>query len=226
MSERNYYVLCDDNCRFPSMTAEQIIAAIVEATGNTPTNIDDAFITKIRESNKNGVVSLWVGSTSEYNSIVADGALVEGCLYITTDGNAFEALYNAIQELREVLDENTQKVTQLGGLGGVLLTGKSANSDYAALESSPLAYDFFTICDNNGDNNVRIECLQKNWVNSHIIGYGYCSEETGEPVPVRLYIERDTDTPMYKASVTYYEGDLSGTRVPFTKLYGHKYIRG
>ena len=24
MSERNYYVICDDNCRFPAMTAEQL----------------------------------------------------------------------------------------------------------------------------------------------------------------------------------------------------------
>ena len=56
MSERNYYVLCDDNCRFESMTKEQIIAAIAEATGHTPEDIDAAFITRIKEQNKNMII--------------------------------------------------------------------------------------------------------------------------------------------------------------------------
>lgn len=45
MAERNYWVLCDDGCKFPAMTAEQVLAAIAEATGNTVTDIDSAFIT-------------------------------------------------------------------------------------------------------------------------------------------------------------------------------------
>lgn len=50
--ERRYYVICEYNCKFESMTKEQIIAAIEEATGNVPTHIDDAFITKLKEINK------------------------------------------------------------------------------------------------------------------------------------------------------------------------------
>lgn len=37
MSERNYYVLCDDNCRFEGMTKEQIYDAIAENRHDTDT---------------------------------------------------------------------------------------------------------------------------------------------------------------------------------------------
>lgn len=69
MSERNYYVICDDNCRFPGMTKEQIIAAISSATGSLPSGIDDAFITKLKEMNKNKSVKIWIGTQAEYNAL-------------------------------------------------------------------------------------------------------------------------------------------------------------
>ena len=69
MSERIYYVICQDNCKFESMTKEQIIAAIAEATGNTPTDVDKAFITKIKEQNTNAAVKIWVGTQAEFNAL-------------------------------------------------------------------------------------------------------------------------------------------------------------
>lgn len=67
--ERNYYVICDDNCRFIGMTKEQIMAAIAEATGATPVHIDDAFITKIKEQNHQNPLKFWVGTEAEFNAI-------------------------------------------------------------------------------------------------------------------------------------------------------------
>lgn len=67
--ERNYYVLCDDNCRFPSMTYEQIIEAIAEATGNVPEHVEDAFITKVKESNHSGNLTFWKGTQAEFNAL-------------------------------------------------------------------------------------------------------------------------------------------------------------
>lgn len=67
MADRNYYVFCDDNCRFPAMTAEQVLEAIAAATGNTATPVDDAFITKIKEQNKGGELKFWKGTRAEYN---------------------------------------------------------------------------------------------------------------------------------------------------------------
>lgn len=69
MSDRTYYVICEDNCKFEGMTKEQIIAAIAEATGATPTQIDDAFISKIKEQNHQGVMKFWTGTEAEYNLI-------------------------------------------------------------------------------------------------------------------------------------------------------------
>ena len=66
---RIYYCICDDNCKFPTMTAEQILAAIAEATGNTPTGVDDAFITKIKEQNAGGALTFWSGTEAEFNAL-------------------------------------------------------------------------------------------------------------------------------------------------------------
>ena len=66
---RTYYCFCDDDCKFPTMTAEQIIAAIAEATGNTPTNIDDAFISKIKDANASRNLTFWAGTEAEFNAL-------------------------------------------------------------------------------------------------------------------------------------------------------------
>lgn len=69
MADRIYYVICEDNCKFESMTKEQIIAAIEEATGNVPTGYDEAFITKIKEQNSQSTIKLWIGTKAQYNNI-------------------------------------------------------------------------------------------------------------------------------------------------------------
>lgn len=97
MSERNYYCFCDDNCKFPTMTSEQILAAIAEATGNTPTSVDDAFITKLKEMNTSGNFTVWIGTSAEYAALVANEGLVENRLYITTD-DSFASDVNAVIE--------------------------------------------------------------------------------------------------------------------------------
>lgn len=111
--ERNYYVLCDDNCRFESMTKEQIIAAIAEATGATPTHIDDAFITKIKETNANEALKFWIGTSAEYNALVEGGRLVNGVLYILTDetwGDDIQASVEALQGTVDNVVSNVQEI--------------------------------------------------------------------------------------------------------------------
>lgn len=69
MADKTYFVLCADDCKYEGMTKEQIIAAIAEATGATPTSIDDAFITKIKEQNANVAMKIWVGNRAQYNAL-------------------------------------------------------------------------------------------------------------------------------------------------------------
>ena len=85
MADRKYYVICDSGCKFESMTKEQVFAAIAEATGNTPTDIDAAFITKVKEQNKNTAMRFWLGTEAEYNALEANGEIDVDTLYCIKD---------------------------------------------------------------------------------------------------------------------------------------------
>lgn len=87
--ERKYFVMCENNCKFESMTKEQIFAAITEATGNVPTGIDDAFITKLKDQNNNVAMKIWGGTEAEYNALVARGEFDENTIYCIKKDGAF-----------------------------------------------------------------------------------------------------------------------------------------
>lgn len=113
--ERNYYVLCDDNCRFEGMTKEQIIAAIAEATGETPTHIDDAFITKIKEKNANDPLMFWIGTSAQYNAISVKDS---DTFYIVTDDDTDEhitLLAEAVEEMSGTVATVAQDVENIKG---------------------------------------------------------------------------------------------------------------
>lgn len=96
MSEtgRTYYCLCNDNCRFETMTKEQILAAIANAiqTGEI-SDVDTGFITKIKDTNKGSYIDFWVGTTAEYNALTT---YEKNRLYIKTDDNTYQTLIDAI----------------------------------------------------------------------------------------------------------------------------------
>lgn len=121
MSERTYYVICEDNCKFEGMTKEQILAAIAEATGATPTHIDDAFITKIKEINKNAALKFWIGTQAEYNAIETPEA---NCFYIFTDSDE-------LSEIEEIAKETAEEVC--GKFGKVLYNGPSVTNGSSAI---------------------------------------------------------------------------------------------
>lgn len=83
MSDRKFYLICDDNCKFEGMTKEQIFAAITEATGVTPSGGDDAFITKIKESKANKSLSFWLGTEAEFNAL----GVSANCVRVKVDEN-------------------------------------------------------------------------------------------------------------------------------------------
>ena len=95
MSERKYYCLCDSNCKFETMTKEQIIAAITQAmeTGSVG-NVDTGFVTKIKEMNRGEPLTFWVGTTAQYNALPE---IVTGCMYIITDEKSAADLANWVE---------------------------------------------------------------------------------------------------------------------------------
>lgn len=68
------YCICDNDCKYESMTKEQIIAAIAEATGYVPSGEDDAFIAKVLEGNKGFSLSFWLGTQAQFNELGVDAS--------------------------------------------------------------------------------------------------------------------------------------------------------
>lgn len=83
MSDRKYYCFCDSNCKFETMTKEQIMAAIAQAAqSGLVFDEDAAFITKVKEANAGNLLSFWVGTQAQYNALQT---IDSKCYYIITD---------------------------------------------------------------------------------------------------------------------------------------------
>ena len=112
--ERKYYVLCSNNCKFESMTKEQILTAIEQAANDgTISDVDTGFITKIKEQNKQTALTFWVGTSAEYNAI---SEKADDCFYILTDDTTGEDIKTAIKEIRaevEALAKKTPPCAQI-----------------------------------------------------------------------------------------------------------------
>lgn len=54
-----------------SLTKEEILSAIAQATGQTSGSIDaeQAFISKLKEGNQGSTFKIWVGTYDEYNAV-------------------------------------------------------------------------------------------------------------------------------------------------------------
>lgn len=102
MAERKYYVLCESNCKFESMTKEQILTAIQQAvTTGEIKDVDTGFITTIKDQNRGNALTFWVGTTAEYNAIEEKA---EDCFYILTDDTKDADTAAAIEELRTEIE--------------------------------------------------------------------------------------------------------------------------
>lgn len=83
MSDKNYYCLCDSNCKYPTMTKEQIIAAIQQAAKDGLVyDPDAAVVTKVKEQNSEQALTFWVGTQAQYNAIAKKDPY---CNYLITD---------------------------------------------------------------------------------------------------------------------------------------------
>lgn len=105
MSEKNFYVIGDDNCRYEGMTKEQTIAAIEQVISQGfISDVDTGFITKIKEQNKQKDLTFWVGSQAEYNAIETKA---ENCFYVISNSGNFAELKKAVENL--IIENETIK---------------------------------------------------------------------------------------------------------------------
>ncbi len=114
---KKYYCFCGSNCKYETMTKEQILAAIAQAveTGEVR-DVDTGFVTQIKEKNGGSYVSFWVGTQAQYNAIANKET---NCMYIITDDTTAadleNKLDNTIKNANIVLNEHNEKLNDLNG---------------------------------------------------------------------------------------------------------------
>lgn len=103
MAETKVYALDEGKNQRETMTREQIVTAIqnMAATGS-PGNVDDAFITKIKELNKEGQLRFWVGTMAEYNALEKKE---DDVLYIFSDDPTVQDIEDAINAIEARVDD-------------------------------------------------------------------------------------------------------------------------
>lgn len=97
MSTPIVYVLCGQNCKYESMTKEQILAAIIQAVNEgTIGNIDTGFITTVKTITGTPL-SFFVGTQDEYEALT--DAQKTNLFAIITNDTTKEGLERAVETL-------------------------------------------------------------------------------------------------------------------------------
>lgn len=136
MAERKYYVFCDDNCKFETMSKEQILAAIDAAInkGIEAITDDGAFYEAVQETNHGRYIKFWIGTQAEYNALSNPDTNV---LYIISDETSVDDIMNDIQQLQSAVQNTAEKFADVESGISDLETGYSAlNSRVTAAENT------------------------------------------------------------------------------------------
>lgn len=121
------YVICDANCKWESMTREQILTAITQAisTGEI-TDVDTGFVRTIKTIN--GLpLKFFVGSQSEYDELST--ADKQNLFAIITNDTTREGLLTAIEDLQNAVAEEQSRVNNI--INGNTTVAKSKNASFA-----------------------------------------------------------------------------------------------
>lgn len=110
MADRKYYCFCDSNCKYETLTREQILTAITQAveTGKVQ-DCDTGFITSVKTIN-GFPLRFFVGTQSEYETL---GESQKRNLFaIITNDTSKEALFEAIEGIRSEFDAYTKGIAE------------------------------------------------------------------------------------------------------------------
>lgn len=144
---RKYYVISEDNCKFESLTKEEIYAAIVQAIeGHQITDVNTGFVTTLKEKNNNSGLSIWIGTTAQYNAI---DPKENNCLYILSDDTELEDLETTISNLNEAVENLGDQCGELQNNLDILSTNVSMALEEIT-DRLDYSYSAKTIYYNNG----------------------------------------------------------------------------
>lgn len=125
MATPTVYVICNSNCKYESMTKEQIIAAITQAVNEgTIGNVDTGFVQTIKTVNNRGI-KLFVGTQAEYNAL-SDSEKVNDLFAIITDDVTSADFEIMIEAAYKDLHELEQKLNKI--LDGTFIVGRATNA--------------------------------------------------------------------------------------------------
>jgi len=115
--EKKYFCFCSSNCKYETMTKEQIMTAISQAAGGSVVDPDAAYISKVKEANAGDPLSFWVGTTAQYNALESKDA---NCLYVITDATSAAQMAVEFADVKQSIADTQQNIvdsTQGFGLG-------------------------------------------------------------------------------------------------------------
>ncbi len=113
MATPTVYVICDNNCKFESMTKEQIYTAIMQAveTGKI-SDINTGFVSTIKTIT-NQPLRFFVGTQAQYNGLAE--AAKENLFAIITDDTTKEGIINLLNDLIARATSLENRATALEG---------------------------------------------------------------------------------------------------------------
>lgn len=109
MGTPTVYAICGTNCKYETLTKEQILSAITQAVNDgTISDIDAGFVTKIKTIT-GSTLRFFVGTQAEYD--VLSDEQKQGTFAIISNDTTKEGLLNAIQELQDDLEDLETRLT-------------------------------------------------------------------------------------------------------------------
>lgn len=223
MSEMKHHVIGDNKTKAESWTKEEIIAAITQIVESGEVeDVDTGFVTKIKESNRNKQVSLWVGTQAEYNAIPEKE---ENCLYIISDDVILEDITNAIQRIDSQLSNIGDELQQIVICDEILEYGDNYN---ISLIGDISKYQFVSVSVETSQGANTIIC-GVTWLDGQgnflVSGAGFIpvqkiSETVTSPVPVNVNIKIENNKIVSNYTTEIYPEGESGATISVTFIKG------
>lgn len=129
------YVLCDNNCKYESLTKEQIYTAIVQALENgTIEDVNTGFVQTIKTIN-NIPLKFFVGSQASYDALKDEQK--ENLFAIISDDTSKENLIKKLEELQTEYESNAARIEEVrkAGLAEVTYIPTAENPLYSGKTS-------------------------------------------------------------------------------------------